>query len=72
VGSGELVRVTLAANPAEAETIRGLLQTEGIDSLRRQTDFGAGTMDGFSGGEQEILVRPEDLEKAKALLEPIS
>ena len=62
----------LAANPAEAETIRGLLQTEGIESLRRQTDFGAGTMDGFSGGEQEILVRPEDLERAKALLEPLS
>jgi hypothetical protein len=72
VASSELVRVTLAANPAEAETIRGLLQTEGIDSLRRQTDFGAGTMDGFSGGEQEILVRPEDFEKAKALLEPQS
>jgi putative signal transducing protein len=70
--SRELVRVTLAANPAEAETLRGLLQTEGIESLRRQTDFGAGTMDGFSGGEQEILVRPEDLEKAKALLEPLS
>ena len=69
--SNELVRVTLAANPAEAETIRGLLQTEGIESLRRQTDFGAGTMDGFSGGEQEILVRLEDLEKAKALLEPL-
>jgi hypothetical protein len=29
-------------------------------------------MDGFSGGEQEILVRPEDFEKAKALLEPQS
>ena len=72
MGQGDLVRVTLAANPAEAETIRGLLQTEGIESLRRQTDFGAGTMDGFSGGEQEILVRPEDLEKAKALLEPLS
>jgi hypothetical protein len=68
----ELVRVTLAANPAEAEAIRGLLQTEGIESVRRQTDFGAGTMDGFSGGQQEILVRPEDLEQAKALVEPVS
>jgi Putative prokaryotic signal transducing protein len=65
----ELVRVTTAANPAEAETIRGLLQTEGIDSVRRQTDFGAGTMDGFSGGQQEILVREEDLDEARALLE---
>ena len=65
----ELIRVTTAANPAEAETIRGLLQTEGIDSVRRQTDFGAGTMDGFSGGQQEILVREEDLDDARALLE---
>ena len=65
----ELVRVTTAANPAEAETIRGLLQTEGIESIRRQTDFGAGTMDGFSGGQQEILVRAEDLDEARALLE---
>jgi hypothetical protein len=67
--SADLVRVTLAANPAEAETIRGLLQTEGIESFRRQTDFGAGTMDGFSGGQQEILVRPEDLDEARALVE---
>ena len=63
-----LVRVTLAANPAEAESIRGLLQTEGIESIRRQTDFGAGTMDGFSGGQQEILVSPEDLERARELI----
>ena len=65
----ELIRVALAANPAEAEAIRGLLQTEGIESVRRQTDFGAGTMDGFSGGQQEILVRPEDLDEARALVE---
>ncbi len=64
----ELVRLTLAANPAEAELIRSLLQTEGIESMRRQTDFGAGTMDGFSGGQQEILVEPSDLESARALI----
>jgi len=68
VGSSELVRVTLAANPAAAEAIRGLLETEGIQSMRRQTDFGAGTMDGFSGGEQEILVARSDLERARELL----
>ena len=62
------VRLTLAANPPEAELIRSLLQTEGIESLRKQTDFGAGTMDGFSGGQQEILVRPEDLERARELV----
>jgi hypothetical protein len=67
--SSDLVRVTLAANPAAAEAIRGLLETEGIQSVRRQTDFGAGTMDGFSGGEQEILVRAEDLERARELVD---
>ena len=63
-----LVRLTLAVNPVEAELIRSLLQTEGIQSLRKQTDFGAGTMDGFSGGQQEILVEASDLEAARALI----
>ena len=63
-----LVRLTLAANPAEAEAVRGLLKTEGIESVRRQTDFGAGTMDGFSGGQQEILVDESDLDLARALI----
>jgi hypothetical protein len=63
-----LVRLTLAANPSEAELIGSLLQTEGIESLRKQTDFGAGTMDGFSGGQQEILVDESDLEDARALI----
>lgn len=67
--SAELVRLTLAPNPAAAEAIRGLLETEGIESVRRQTDFGAGTMDGFSGGQQEILVRADELERARGLIE---
>ena len=67
--SAELVRLTLAANPAAAEAIRGLLETEDIESVRRQTDFGAGTMDGFSGGQQEILVRADELERARGLIE---
>jgi len=64
----ELVRLTFAANPAEAELIRSLLKTEGIDSIRKQTDFGAGTMDGFSGGQQEILVDPSNLERSRELI----
>ena len=63
-----LVRLTVAANPAQAELIRALLQTEGIESLRKQTDFGAGTMDGFSGGQQEILVEESDLGAARELI----
>ncbi|HEY2939559.1 MAG TPA: DUF2007 domain-containing protein [Gaiellaceae bacterium] len=56
------------ANPEEAELVRSLLRTEGIEALVKQTNYGAGTMDGYSGGEQEILVRPTDLESAKALI----
>lgn len=63
-----LVRLTLVANPVESELIRSLLKTEGIESMRRQTDFGAGTMDGFSGGQQEILVEEKDVEAARELI----
>lgn len=64
----ELVRLTVVANPVDAELIRSLLRTEGIESMRKQTDFGAGSMDGFSGGQQEILVHESDLETARALI----
>ena len=64
------VRLTVVANPVEAEMIRSLLSTEGIESLVKQTNFGAGSMDGFSGGQQEILVSPADLESARELLAP--
>jgi Putative prokaryotic signal transducing protein len=64
----ELVRLTVVANPEEAELVRSLLETEGIDSLVKQTDFGAGSMDGYSGGQQEILVSASDLPAARALI----
>jgi hypothetical protein len=66
----DLVRLTVVANPVEAEMIRSLLSTEGIESLVKQTDFGAGSMDGWGGGQQEILVSPADLESARELLAP--
>jgi hypothetical protein len=34
----------------------------------KQTDYGAGTMDGYTGGQQEILVAASDLAAAKALI----
>jgi hypothetical protein len=64
----DLVRLTLVGNPAEAELVRSLLETEGIESLVKQTDYGAGTMEGYPGGPQEILVQPTDLEAAQALI----
>jgi hypothetical protein len=68
--SGELARLTVVAGEAEAELVRSLLQTEGIESMQRPTDFGAGALDGWAaGGAREILVRAEDLDAARALVE---
>jgi Putative prokaryotic signal transducing protein len=68
--SDELVRLTIAGSEPEAEAIRGLLQTEGIPSMQRPTDFSAGALDGWAaGGAREILVRQADLDAAKELLE---
>ena len=65
----ELVRLTVVPNEVEAEVLQSLLQTEGIQSVQRQTDFGAGATGGFGiGGAREILVRQEDLETARALI----
>ena len=43
--SSELVRLTTVADEFAAETIIGLLQTEGIESIQRKTDFAAGMAD---------------------------
>jgi hypothetical protein len=64
-----LVRLTIASSEFEAEAIRGLLATEGIESMQRTSDFSAGSLEGWSpGGAREILVRPEDLETARELV----
>jgi Putative prokaryotic signal transducing protein len=67
----ELVRLTIVPNEIEAEQIRSLLGFEGIESIQRLTDFGSGSIDaGTSGvGAREILVKPEDLEAARAIVE---
>jgi hypothetical protein len=67
---GELVRLTIVGSEPEAELIRGLLATDGIESMQRPTDFAAGALDGWaSGGSREILVHAADLETAQQLLE---
>jgi hypothetical protein len=67
----ELARLTVVPNEIEAEQIRSLLGFEGIESIQRLTDFGSGSIDaGTSGvGAREILVNPEDLEAARAIIE---
>jgi hypothetical protein len=68
--SSELVRLTTVADEFAAETIIGLLQTEGIESIQRKTDLAAGMADASASafGPREVLVRPEDLEAAQALI----
>lgn len=65
----ELVRLTIAPSETEAELIRGLLATEGIESIQRPTDVAAGALDGWAAaGAREILVRAGDLAAARELI----
>lgn len=67
--SAELVRLTVVPTDLDAEMIEKLLATEGIKAFRQLTDFGAGATDGFGrGGQHEVLVRREDLERARELI----
>jgi hypothetical protein len=64
-----LVGVTVVANEPEAELVCGMLRADGIECTYRQTNFGAGTADGFSfGGPREILVDESDVDRARSLL----
>jgi hypothetical protein len=66
----DLVRLTVVSNEIEAEQIRSLLDFEGIKSMQRLTDYGAGMIDAGTGsaGAREILVRTEDLDEARDLI----
>jgi hypothetical protein len=67
----EPVQLMIVPNEIEAEQIRAMLELEGIEAMHRLTNFGAGAIDAGSSmaGAREILVRPEDLETARALVE---
>jgi hypothetical protein len=59
----------VVGNSMEAETICGLLRTEGIACDHRQTDIGAGAGDGVGdSGPREIVVARDDLESARQLV----
>ena len=68
--SGDLVRLTIVSTEIEAEIVRSLLRTEGIESVKRKTDFAAGASDAGSSsqGPFEILVSGETLETARELI----
>jgi hypothetical protein len=63
------VRLMVVGNSLEAETICGLLKTEGIACEHRHTDVGAGAGDAVGdSGPREILVALDDLENARQLV----
>ena len=65
----ELAPLTVVGSESEAEMLAGLLASDGIDCSWRITNTGAGALGQTTlGGPVEILVRPADLERARALL----
>lgn len=68
--SDDVVQLTIVSNELEAEMVRSLLATAGIESMQRYTDFAAGALDGMpsGAGPRAILVHASDLEAARELL----
>jgi len=66
----DLVPLTVVLNEIEADQIQSLLKFENIESMQRPTNTGAGSIGGSGAmsGTPEILVKPEDLETAKAII----
>jgi hypothetical protein len=65
--SGDLVRLTGAATPAEAEMMRSLLADAGIVVFIRDTPgFG---LNALTPGPRELFVAPEQLQAARELVE---
>jgi hypothetical protein len=64
---GELQRVSVARNLAEAELIKGVLLEQGIPSLIRRT-AGFDVPDFLAAGPRDILVPETGVEEARRLL----
>ena len=67
--SDEGVVLTVVSGEPEAEIVRGLLDSAGIDSAERRTEAIDSPLEDFTeAGPLEILVRPSDLAAARRLL----
>jgi hypothetical protein len=64
---GELVKVALARNQAEAELIQNLLLEEGIPSMLRRTR-GFDVPDMLAAGPRDVMVAESGLEIARTVL----
>jgi hypothetical protein len=66
----DFVVVSVAQSEGEAVSLCALLETAGIKSMHRLTNVGAVAYDGWAAGaSQEIVVRAEDAELAREVLQ---
>jgi hypothetical protein len=67
----ELAVLQVVGSEPEADIIIGLLRTEGIEAIAQKTNYAVGMADASASGvgPREILVRAEDLERAREILE---
>ena len=65
----DLVVVEIVGTEPEAELLCSRLRSAEIPCTHRVTNIGAGAADGLAvGGPQEVLVRREDLERAREIV----
>jgi hypothetical protein len=65
----DAVRLTTVPGEAEAESLCGLLRTEGIECAHRQTLEDDSPFEGIAtDGMREILVHEADLERAREVI----
>jgi hypothetical protein len=68
--SNESVVLTVVSGETEAEVVCGLLRSAGFVCGYRDTEAIDSPLEDFmAAGQREVLVRPADLEAARALLE---
>jgi len=67
----DLAVLAVVGSEPEAEVILALLRSEGIPSIAQKTNFAVGLADGSlsAAGPREILVHPENLARAREILE---
>ena len=67
----ELVNVHTAAGELDAELVKSLLDSEGIPAMISAESYGrllGGLWGSSAFGQVKVLVRPEDAERARAIL----
>jgi hypothetical protein len=66
----DVMVLEVVGSEPEAEMLCSLLRSEGIRCAYRMTNSAAGESIGMStGGPREVVVRPEDLESARSVVE---